>query len=105
MTRATSSRPESLPTRGLSRVAWVTLLVLVNLAFLVWWFSGVFARAFRGCESFVGADKVACESANGGTPAATVVVIWIITDLVLLTIWWVRHRRAPQPELPTRPDA
>jgi hypothetical protein len=81
------------------------MCALVNLVFLVWWFSGVFLRAMRGCESLVGSDKVACESANGGTPAATVIVLWVAADLALIAIWWLTRRKSHSIEPPARPDA
>ena len=75
-----------------SRVrAWVISIVVVNAVFLIWLLSGVFMRAMRGCESYVGNDKALCESANGGTPAGTVILLWILANTFLLVLWFARR--------------
>jgi hypothetical protein len=50
-------------------------------------------RAMRGCGSYVGDSKALCESANGGTPAPTIIVLWVLANALLLALWWVKRRK------------
>jgi hypothetical protein len=91
------------PSSRSRRVRWVVILVsFVNAAFLIWLLSGMFMRELRACSRFVGLDRVACESHNGGTPAGIVLSWWRLADVVVLALvfvfWMVaRHRgRVPR---------
>lgn len=93
---ATPPAPERAGRTSRARV-WVISVVVVNVVFLIWLVSGVFMRAMRACESYVGNDKALCESANGGTPAGTVILLWVLANAFLLVLWLARRHASRIP--------
>jgi hypothetical protein len=82
-------------TRGTThRRVFRTIIVSVNAAFLLLWIAGGFIRGMRGCGYLAGNDKLLCESHNGGPPAATVILLWVATDVIVLALWRWRRRTA-----------